>query len=66
MQFYAQDSKAAQSVTPGAVGVAAVPFNFSIDPDAHHPILGGNKPAIEDSFLYQHIGNVGIVGFSGA
>lgn len=66
MQFYGQDTKAAEAVSPATSGTAAVPFNFSIDPHAGHTLFGGNKPDISNSFFYNQIGNLGVVGFSGA
>lgn len=51
MQYYGQDTKAGEGVTPASKGPAAVPLNFSIDPHAGHVIKGGNLPAIENSFL---------------
>lgn len=60
MQFYAQDTKAAEFARPGAAGAAAVPFNFSNDPTK------GQLPALENAFQYHQIGNLGVVGFSGA
>jgi hypothetical protein len=65
MQYYGQDTKAAENVTPLSTGSAAVPLNFSIDPSRGHPILSGNVPVITNSFLYHQIGNLGVVGFSG-
>mmetsp|Transcript_36132 Transcript_36132/g.100336 ORF Transcript_36132/g.100336 Transcript_36132/m.100336 type:complete len:227 (-) Transcript_36132:91-771(-) len=65
MQYYAQDAKSAEAAAPGS-GVP--PFNFSVDPDAGRPLgfLGCNLPAIENSFWYHQVGNVGLVGQSGA
>eukprot|EP00327_Prymnesium_parvum_P011018 CAMPEP_0184383876 /NCGR_PEP_ID=MMETSP0007-20130409/7479_1 /TAXON_ID=97485 /ORGANISM="Prymnesium parvum, Strain Texoma1" /LENGTH=483 /DNA_ID=CAMNT_0026730539 /DNA_START=53 /DNA_END=1504 /DNA_ORIENTATION=+ len=63
MQYYAQDTLAAKHLQPGS---RTPPFNFSVDPKKGHSILGGNLPAISNSFFYHQIGNVGIIGFSGA
>lgn len=63
MQYYAQDTLAAKGLLPGD---AAPPFDFSSDPGKGHVILGGNLPAIANSFFYNQIGNVGVIGFSGA
>lgn len=64
MQFYAQDAKAAES---HVVGTAGAPFNFSIDPSAGRPLgTGCNIPAIQNSFWYNQVGNLGMVGQSGA
>jgi hypothetical protein len=62
MQYYAQDAKAAEALLPGSSGA---PFNLSIDPGAHR-LLGCNLPAIENSFWYNQVGNLGVVGQSGA
>ena len=51
MQYYGQDTKASEGVSPASTGAAATPLNFSSDPHAGHVILGGNLPAIENSFL---------------
>ena len=63
-QWYAQDSKAAENLLPGATHQA--PFNYSIDPSKGHSLFGGNLPAIENGFYYNQIGNLGFIGFSGA
>jgi len=61
MQFYAQDSKAAQAV---GIGSHSTPFDFSVDPNA---VSEGCKPAnLNNFFWYTQIGNVGIIGQSGA
>mmetsp|Transcript_78622 Transcript_78622/g.230714 ORF Transcript_78622/g.230714 Transcript_78622/m.230714 type:complete len:505 (+) Transcript_78622:55-1569(+) len=64
MQFYAQDAKAAEAVTAGNT---LAPFNFTVDPsDGRHFGLGCNLPAMSNMFWYHQIGNVGLVGQSGA
>lgn len=64
MQFYAQDAKAAESLIEGSSGV---PFNLTIDPTAHRPLGHGcNLPAMENAFWYNQMGNIGIIGQSGA
>lgn len=61
MQYYAQDAKAAQNVSQGS---SAAPFDFSEDPDSG--LLGCNLAAAPNFFWYNQIGNVGLVGQSGA
>lgn len=63
MQWYGMDARAARSIGPGN---ASAPFDFSVDPSTGHPVLGGNKPAIDNHFFYNQIGNVGFIGYSGA
>ena len=63
MQWYAQDAKSAQHV---GTGNKSAPFDFSSDPSTHHPLRGGNLPAITNAFHYHQIGNLGVVGYSGA
>lgn len=64
MQYYAQDAKAAESVDAGS---NMAPFNFSVDPNSHrHFGLGCNLPHITNHFWYNQIGNIGLVGQSGA
>lgn len=63
MQFYAQDSEAASRVGPGA---AAPPFNYSVAPGENHTLGGCNKASPDNSRFYQQLGNLGIVGQSGA
>lgn len=63
MQWYAMDTRAARSVLPGN---GSAPFDFSVDPSKGHPIVGGEKPQIDNHFFYNQIGNVGFVGYSGA
>lgn len=60
MQYYAQDSKAAESALAGS---PVSPFDFSVRPDASK---GCNKAAINNFFWYNQIGNVGLIGQSGA
>ena len=55
-QWYAQDTRAAATLGPGD---ASPPFNYSIDPGKGHLLFGGNLPAIDNSFFYNQIGNVG-------
>jgi len=62
MQFYGQDAKAAEGVPQGS---DAAPFNFSIDPDKGRT-LGCNAADFSNFFWYNQIGNVGLVGQSGA
>jgi len=55
---YAQDSKAAEKLLPGQPTNQGVPpFNFSET---------GRLANIENSFWYNQMGNLGLVGFSGA
>eukprot|EP00403_Amphidinium_massartii_P014192 CAMPEP_0178419796 /NCGR_PEP_ID=MMETSP0689_2-20121128/25796_1 /TAXON_ID=160604 /ORGANISM="Amphidinium massartii, Strain CS-259" /LENGTH=440 /DNA_ID=CAMNT_0020041247 /DNA_START=86 /DNA_END=1405 /DNA_ORIENTATION=- len=62
MQFYAQDSKAAQDIQPGD---SSPPFNFSIVPDAsNHDSC--HVAAMDNFFWYNQVGNVGLIGQSGA
>jgi hypothetical protein len=65
MQYYVQDTKAAEMVT-ATNGTA--PINCSIRPDAGRflGLQGCNLPDISNFFWYQQIGNVGLVGQSGA
>jgi hypothetical protein len=64
IQYYAQDTLAAREAVAGS---AAPPFNMSVDPAAGAKILGaGNLPAVDNSFFYHQIGNLGFIGFSGA
>ncbi len=57
-QWYAQDTKAAEELLPGKKTNAGVPpFNFSET---------NGLANIENSFWYNQIGNLGLVGFSGA
>eukprot|EP00937_MAST-01D_sp_MAST-1D-sp2_P006156 g6156.t1 len=63
MQWYAQDTKASAALQPGDAGA---PFDFSSDPGKGHPLRGGNLPAIENSFHYHQVGNLGVVAYSGA
>ena len=58
LQYYAQDSIAAKSLKPGS---PLPPFNLTVDPSA-----AGELPAIDNSILYHQIGNVGVIGYSGA
>eukprot|EP00038_Savillea_parva_P010735 m.192410 g.192410 ORF g.192410 m.192410 type:complete len:573 (-) comp18633_c0_seq1:255-1973(-) len=66
MQYYGQDTLAAHTVLPNTTGAAAVPYNFSIDPHKGHVLFGGNKPVIDNSFVMHRMGNLGVIGFSGA
>lgn len=64
MQYYAQDAKAAEHITGGS---SESPFDFSVNPDHDHLVgLGCSIPAISNFFWYNQIGNVGLVGQSGA
>jgi hypothetical protein len=64
LQFYAQDAKASEQVSAGS---SEDPYDFSVDPDANRPLGSGcNLPALENHFWYNQIGNVGLVGQSGA
>lgn len=64
MQFYSQDSKASESFVAGST---ADPYDFSVDPDQGHILgIGCTLPAIDNHFWYNQIGNVGLVGQSGA
>jgi len=57
MQWYPQDTKASEHITPGDT---TAPYNFSVDPNSKR------LPAIQNSFYYNSIGNIGIIGYSGA
>merc|ERR1712151_331972 len=61
MQFYAQDSKAAEGLMSGN---SSSPFDFSVDP--HRLGVGCNLPAFSNAFWYNQVGNVGFLGQSGA
>ena len=57
-QWYAQDTKAAESLLPGHASNHGVPpFNYSET---------GKLANIENSFWYNQMGNLGLIGFSGA
>lgn len=60
MQFYAQDAKAAEAVLPGS---PAAPFNFSTTASG---TASCSLPDISNAFWYNQLGNVGLVGQSGA
>ena len=69
MQWYAQDTRAGRADLPsGAPGAnaSAMPFDFSSDPSKGHGVFGGSLPAIDNSFFYNQVGNVGFIGYSGA
>jgi hypothetical protein len=58
-QYYGQDTVAATRST------ANVPFDFSSDPDG--PNKGRNNiPPASNFFFYNKVGNVGMIGYSGA
>jgi len=62
MQYYAQDSKAAEHATGGES-----PFNYSVDPDANNLFRWGcEMPHYSNLFWYNQVGNVGLIGQSGA
>lgn len=62
MQYYAQDSKAAELSTG-----AESPFDFSVDPEANRIFRWGcNMPHYSNLFWYNQVGNVGLIGQSGA
>jgi len=61
MQYYAQDAKAAENV---GVGSTAAPFDLSIDPGSVHGKC--SLPVMTNSFWYNQVGNLGMVGMSGA
>mmetsp|Transcript_116391 Transcript_116391/g.292742 ORF Transcript_116391/g.292742 Transcript_116391/m.292742 type:complete len:473 (+) Transcript_116391:86-1504(+) len=68
MQFYGQDTKAAEHVMAGS---SLPPFDFSINPSLHDTdgnmtLSSCNLPALPNFFWYNQIGNVGLVGQSGA
>jgi hypothetical protein len=63
MQFYAQDTKAAENVS---VGNSLAPYDFSVDPSDGHRLLGCKIPSVRNFFWYNQIGNIGFVGQSGA
>jgi hypothetical protein len=61
MQFYAQDTMSA-SANP------ALPYDFTVDPDAKNPDLGHGRQiaAASNYFFYNKVGNVAFIGYSGA
>lgn len=64
MQFYAQDTKASEF---NFAGNSSAPFDFSVDPDKDRILgLGCNTAAKDNFFWYNQIGNVGLIGQSGA
>lgn len=64
MQFYMQDTKASEAVKAND---STAPFDFSVDPDDRDfSAIGCKKPAVENHFWYNQLGNVGFVGQSGA
>lgn len=65
LQFYAQDTLAARGALPGT---PTAPFNLSVDPSrgAKSFFGSGNLPAVDNSVFYHQMGNLGLVGFSGA
>jgi len=63
LQFYAQDTKAAETV---GLGSSRAPFNFSVPPDGGLPLVGCKLPAAANFFWYNQVGNVGLIGQSGA
>jgi len=63
LQYYGQDPKAAEHVLAGDT---SAPYDFSVDPNKGHLLLGCSVPAINNHFWYNQIGNVGLVGQSGA
>jgi hypothetical protein len=63
MQWHAMDTLAARHL---AAGSHEPPFDFSVDPSKGHTVLGGNLPAPDNSFFYHQLGNVGLIGLSGA
>jgi len=64
LQYYAQDSKASEAFVAGST---VDPYDFSVDPDKGRILgIGCNLPALNNHFWYNQIGNVGLVGQSGA
>mmetsp|Transcript_73808 Transcript_73808/g.175700 ORF Transcript_73808/g.175700 Transcript_73808/m.175700 type:complete len:507 (+) Transcript_73808:93-1613(+) len=61
MQFYAQDAKSSESILPGN---KSAPFDFSVNPD--RLILPCKVAALDNFFWYNQVGNIGMVGQSGA
>lgn len=61
MQWYGQDSLAARNVTAKS---AQPPFDFSIDPGRR--LLGCHKAAQSNFLWYNQVGNIGLVGQTGA
>jgi hypothetical protein len=62
MQWYAQDAKSAQASETSS---DHVPFDFSVEPGR---AIDKKKdlPTLSNSFFYNQIGNVGVIGYSGA
>lgn len=62
MQYYAQDAMSAEHILPGN---SSAPFDYSVNPST---LLGWgcNKAAVKNFIWYNQIGNVGLVGQSGA
>jgi len=60
MQYYGQDSKSAEHVGQGS---SDPPLDLSVNPDKP---LGCNLPPYQNAFFYNQVGNVGIIGQSGA
>ena len=65
LQYYPMDTIAAKHAMPGVKGPTATPFNFSVDPDREERVED-RLPMIDNSIFYQQIGNVALIGFSGA
>lgn len=66
MQWYAQDTIAADGLEPGDPDP---PFDFSVDPDAGRAPgmpFGGQITAAANGFWFNQLGNVGMIGYSGA
>lgn len=64
MQFYAQDTKAAEG---SKAGNSSPPFDFSVNPDTGGFLeYGCNHASLDNFFWYNQLGNVGFVGQSGA
>jgi len=68
LQFYAQDAKASENVTAGN---KAVPYDFSVNPgdlstNSLSALWGCKLPTAHNFWWYNQIGNVGLIGQSGA
>jgi hypothetical protein len=57
LQFYAQDTAAAQ--------ISDTPFNLSVSPDGSGLSFGA-LPDVRNFFLFHKLGNLGFIGYSGA
>lgn len=62
MQYYAQDAKAAEGIL---LGSTSPPFNFSVKPHSH-AWFSCSIPHRDNFFWYNQLGNIGLIGQSGA